>query len=69
MLNFEFYSPTKIIFGKDAEHKTAEQIKEYKGSRVLVHFGGESAKKSGLLDRLLQNLEDAGISYVQLGLV
>ncbi len=67
MLNFEFYSPTKIIFGKDAEHKTAEQIKEYKGSRVLVHFGGESAKKSGLLDRLLQNLEDAGISYVQLG--
>ena len=67
MLDFEFYSPTKIVFGKNAEKNVADQIKAFGGSKVLVHFGGNSAQKSGLLGRLLGYLEEAGIEFVQLG--
>lgn len=67
MLNFEFYSPTKVIFGKGVENKVAQEIKNWGGQRVLVHFGGSSAKKSGLLDKILTSLEEEGLTYFQLG--
>lgn len=67
MLNFEYYTPTKVVFGKDTEKQVGELVKAFGGTKVLVHFGGQSAKKSGLLDRICNSLEEAGLSYVTLG--
>lgn len=67
MLNFEFYAPTKVVFGKNAESQVGKLIKEQGCKKVLVHFGGNSAKKSGLLDRIYESLKEEGISYVSLG--
>ena len=67
MLNFEFYAPTKVVFGKNAEDKVGKLIKEQGCKKALVHFGGNSAKKSGLLDRIYKLLEQSDISYVSLG--
>ena len=67
MLNFEYYTPTKVVFGKDTEKQAGELVKTFGGTKVLVHFGGQSAKKSGLLDRICNSLEEAGLSYVTLG--
>ena len=67
MENFSFYSPTYFEFGKDAELKAGELVKQFGGTKVLLHFGGQSARKSGLLDRVEKALSDAGISYVSLG--
>lgn len=67
MVNFEYFTPTKVVFGKNAEEKTGELIKAQGCKKVLVHYGGESAKKSGLLDRICDSLEKEGISYVTLG--
>lgn len=67
MVNFEYFTPTKVVFGKNAEEKTGELIKAQGCKKVLVHYGGNSAKKSGLLDRICVSLEKEGISYVTLG--
>ena len=67
MLNIEYYTPTKVVFGKDTEKQAGELVKAFGGTKVLVHFGGQSAKKSGLLDRICNSLEEAGLSYVTLG--
>ncbi|MDD3796706.1 MAG: iron-containing alcohol dehydrogenase [Lachnospiraceae bacterium] len=67
MQNFQYYAPTKVVFGKDTETETGKLIKEQGGSRVLLHYGGSSAKKSGLLDRICASLEKEEISYVCLG--
>lgn len=67
MENFNFYSPTEFVFGKESELKAGEMVKKYGGSRVLVHFGSNSAKKSGLLDRVCKSLDDEGLFYVLLG--
>lgn len=67
MLNFEYYTPTKVVFGKNTEKQAGELVKAFGGTKVLVHFGGQSAKKSGLLDRICNSLEEAGLSYVTLG--
>ena len=67
MFNFEFYAPTRVIFGKETETRAGELVKEYGGTRVLVHFGGKSAEKSGLLDRVKASLDAAGIFHVELG--
>lgn len=67
MVNFEYYTPTKVVFGKDSEKQTGKLIKEYGAAKVLVHYGGNSAKKSGLLDRICASLDEAGIPYVTLG--
>ena len=50
MLNFEYYAPTKVIFGKATETVVGQEIKKYGGKRVLIHYGSESARRSGLLD-------------------
>ena len=67
MENFVFYSPTKFVFGKDTESKCGELVKEFGGSKVLVHFGSASAKKSGLLERVEKSLTASGICFVELG--
>lgn len=67
MLNFEFYSPTKFIFGQGQENQAGALCKQHGASKVLLHFGGGSVVKSGLLERVKKSLEAAGVSYVELG--
>jgi len=67
MDNFTFYAPTYFAFGKDTEQDTGKYVKRFGGSKVLVHFGGGSVVRSGLLDRVKQSLEKEGIAYVELG--
>lgn len=67
MNNFEFYTPTRIIFGKDTHLQVGKIVAEYGFQKVLVHFGGASAKKSGLLGAVCGALEAENISYVLLG--
>lgn len=67
MNNFDYCVPTRVIFGKGTQLQVGEIIKEYGFKKVLVHFGGGSVKKTGLLDQVLKALDDQGIGYVQLG--
>ena len=67
MLNFQYFTPTKVVFGKDAELKVGPLVKEEGCKKVLVHYGGQSAKKSGLLDRVCEALKEFDIDYVTLG--
>lgn len=67
MLNFVSYTPTKVVFGKDTQKEAGTLIKEYGGSKVLLHFGGKSAEKSGLLGQIRESLDASGLSYVELG--
>lgn len=67
MENFQFYSPTEFVFGKDTEDKAGELVKKHGGSKVLIHFGGGSAERSGLLGRVRASLEKAGVSFIELG--
>ena len=62
MQAFVYYSPTKVVFGKDTETHTGSEIKKFGGSRVFVIYGG-SAKKSGLLDRIVKSIEENGLEY------
>ena len=65
--DFNYYAPTRVVFGRDSEKQLAQLIRQYGGTRVLVHYGGGSARRSGLLDRAFNTLREAGISYVELG--
>ena len=65
--DFNFYAPTRIVFGQKSEEQLASLIRQNGGSRVLVHYGGGSARRSGLLDRTFNALRQAGISFVELG--
>ena len=67
MNNFTFYSPTYFSFGRDAEQQAGALVKRFGGSRVLIHYGGGSAVRSGLLGRVKASLEAAGVPYVELG--
>ena len=67
MENFTFYSPTKFVFGKGTEAQAGSLVKAFGGSKVLIHYGGGSVVRSGLLDRVKASLDEAGISYVELG--
>jgi len=67
MENFTFYSPTFFVFGKDTENEVGQYVKQFGGSKVLIHYGGKSAKSSGLLDRVEAALKKDGIPYVSLG--
>lgn len=67
MKNFIFETPTKVYFGKEEELKVGKLVAEYCPKKVLIHYGSESAKKSGLLDRVKKCLEAENISYVELG--
>ena len=67
MENFAFYSPTQFVFGKDTESEAGKLVKRFGGSKVLLHYGGGSVVKSGLLDRVKKSLSDEGIAFVELG--
>lgn len=67
MDNFNFYSPTEFVFGKGSEKKCGELVKKHGGTRILVHYGSGSVVKSGLLDRVTQSLEKAGLAHFELG--
>ena len=67
MQAFEFYSPTKIIFGPGTEQQVGAQAASFGAHRVLVVYGGQSAVKSGLLDRVLASLKDSGLTCATLG--
>ena len=67
MDNFTFYSPTYFVFGKDEEINAGHYVKRFGGSKVLIHFGGGSAQKSGLLDKIRSSLKNEGIRFVELG--
>ena len=67
MRNFDFYSPTYFVFGKDREAETGRYVKRFGGSRVLVVYGGQSAKRSGLLDRIMACLKEENLYAVELG--
>ena len=67
MNNFQYYTPTKVFFGKGVENNVGEVLKEYGASKVLVHFGGGSAKRSGLMGRIEASLDAAKIEYIELG--
>ena len=65
--DFNYYAPTRVVFGRDSEKQLAQLIRQYGGTRVLVHYGGGSARRSGLLGRAFNTLREAGISFVELG--
>ena len=65
--NFEFYAPTRVIFGKGTVEQVGSLVKEQGCSKVLIHYGGNSAVRSGLIDRVKKSLDEAGVSYVTLG--
>ena len=67
MQNFKYYAPTYVAFGRDTENRVAELVKKYGGTKVLLHYGGQSAIKSGLLPKVEKILSEAGIEYVKLG--
>ena len=67
MDTFNYHAPTKIVFGKNTEKKVGQLVKKTGCKNVLVHYGGSSAKKSGLLDRVFASLTEAGIAYAELG--
>lgn len=65
--DFNFYAPTRVVFGKESEKQIGSLVKDYGGSRILVHYGGGSAERSGLLNVVRQQLTDAGLAFVELG--
>ena len=67
MFDFSYFTPTKVLFGKNTEDKVAELIKEFGGKKVLIHYGGGSVIRSGLMQKVTDCLDKAGISYVKLG--
>lgn len=67
MNNFIYSTPTKVYFGKDQELEVGKIIKGYNAKKVLIHYGGHSAKASGLIDRVKKALDDESIAYVELG--
>ena len=67
MENFNFYSPTEFVFGMDRENECGALVKKYGGTKVLIHYGGGSAVRSGLIDRVKASLDAVGVPHVELG--
>ena len=67
MKDFNYYAPTEVIFGEHSEEQVARLIRKYGGTKVLVHYGGRSAVRSGLLDKVCGLLDADGVAYVTLG--
>ena len=67
MFDFQYYTPTKVVFGRGTERKAGELIREFGGRKVLTHYGGGSVVRSGLLQRVTDTLTEAGIPFVTLG--
>ncbi len=67
MLNFNYYSPTEFLFGKNTENEVGKLLKRYKAKKVLVHYGSGSIKRSGLFDRVIESIKNEKIDYLELG--
>ncbi len=67
MFDFKYFTPTKVLFGKNTEDKVADLIQEFGGKKVLIHYGGGSVIRSGLMQRVTDKLDATGITYVKLG--
>ena len=67
MKDFIYYAPTEVVFGKESEQHVSGLVKKYGGHKVLVHYGGGSAKKSGLLDKVCDQLKQKSIDFLLLG--
>lgn len=67
MANFTYFTPTRVVFGKKTELEAGKLIKAYGCKKVLLHYGGGSVKRTGLLDRVKQVLKEADIDFVELG--
>jgi len=67
MKDFNYYAPTEVAFGEHSEEQVAPLVKKYGGTKVLVHYGGQSAVRSGLLDKICGLLKEDGVSFVTLG--
>jgi hypothetical protein len=66
MDDFVFQNTTKIIFGRGVEAQAGTEARTL-ASKILIHFGGGSVKRSGLYDRVIASLKAAGVSFVELG--
>ncbi|MCR5473505.1 MAG: iron-containing alcohol dehydrogenase [Prevotella sp.] len=67
MKDFNFYAPTRVVFGKSSEEKIAELVMAFHPQKVLIHYGGGSAERSGLLNVVRSQLRQAGLDFVELG--
>ena len=67
MYNFKYFTPTKVLFGKGCEEQVGKLVKEQNCKKVLIHYGMGSVVKSGLLDKVKNNLNAENISWVELG--
>ena len=67
MKDFNYYAPTEVVFGEQSEEQVAALVKKYGGTKVLLHYGGKSAERSGLLDKISGLLAEGGIPFVTLG--
>ena len=67
MKDFKYYAPTEVVFGKESEEQVAALVRKYGGTKVLVHYGGKSAERSGLLEKICTLLTEGGIQWVKLG--
>ncbi len=65
--NFEFYSPTKVLFGKNTENEVGKQARAFCATSVLIVYGSGSAKRSGLLGKVEAALDAEGIAFQELG--
>jgi alcohol dehydrogenase YqhD (iron-dependent ADH family) len=67
MEDFKFYAPTYFCFGKDSEKNIGELVERFGGKKVLIHYGGGSVKRNGVLDRVIASLKERNIPYMELG--
>ena len=67
MFGFQYYAPTKVVFGKGTEEKVAELIRQSGGNKVLIHYGSGSVVRSGLLQKVTDTLDKASVPYITLG--
>ena len=67
MINFEHHLPTRFVFGRGVENKTGEYVRALGATKVLIHYGGGSAVRSGLIARVEASLDAAGLKHVSLG--
>ena len=67
MLNFEYYAPTKVFFGKERETETGEIIANYDYKKIMLIYGQGSIKKNGLYDSVTNSLKSHDIDFVEMG--
>ena len=67
MKNFTYQIPTRFVFGRGTENEVGREVRALGGTKVLIHYGGGSAVRSGLIDRVKKALEAEGIAHVELG--